>query len=233
MSWMAPPDPIPTRVQKQMVSHITFEAGDAKSEQPHPGRKMKPGASTSSSIVFMSDNDMKNYAAQRSAEHAELVMKHSCEHKRKDEGVIISPGGDLDTNGELIRPLPQTSVHINTQRPKDQFCITADPPSEEASLHTSINVNKKGQESHIIPADSADNYDEFRQRAIEQANMDRPGKSSDALTNPNYGYDSNYGFNLAGFKPTSSSPPEVERPPREIARRAHEANYKTDASNFY
>lgn len=234
MSWMAPPDPMPTRVQKQMVSHITFDAGDAKSEQPLPGRKMKPGANTSSSIVFMSDNDMKDYVAQRSAEHAELATRHNTEHKRKDEGVVISPGGDLDANGELIRKMPPPGVHISAQKPKDQFHITADPPSsEEVGLHTSISVSKKGQESHVIPSNNSASYDEFRQRAIEQAGMDRPGKSSDALSNPNYGYDMNYGFNQAGFKPTSTSPPEVERPPREIARRAHEANYRTDSSNFY
>lgn len=230
---MAPPDPVPTRIQKQMVSQITFETGDATAEQPLPGRRMKPGANTSSSIVFMSDNDMKDYAAQRSAEHAELATRHNSEHKRKDEGVLISPGGDLDANGELIRKLPPPSVHVSTQRPKDQFHIRADPALEEASLHTSIGINKKGQESHVIPSDSSATYDEFRQRAIEQASMDRPGKSSDALSNPNYGYDMNYGFNQAGFKPTSNSPPEVEKNPREIARKAHEANYRTDASNFY
>ncbi|TNJ29692.1 hypothetical protein GMRT_16345 [Giardia muris] len=224
MSWMQPPEAHVTRRIPQLESSIF---GPPEQQNGPTGRKPMP-TQNSSSIVFMSDGDLKDYASERSKAHAALAEKH--------RGAGLQQAGVLSTDPEPTTPSPShTSVALSKNRPQDQFHLTANLP-EAMENHPSITVTRKGQASNVLNLDSGspEQYDEFRRQACARSHYQCPGKqSADVLANPNYGYDKNYGFDANGFKPTDCLPSPPDQTVIRSPKTRITAYQPSDRHNFF
>lgn len=226
MSWMQPPEAPVTRRIPQLESSIF---GPPEQQDGATGRRTNQAQNTSS-IVFMSDGDLKDYASERSKAHAALAERH--------RGAGLQQAGVLSTVQEPTTPSPShTSVALSKNRPQDQFHLTANlPEADTMANHPSITINKRGQTSNVLNLDNAspEDYNEFRRQACARSHYQCPGKqSADALANPNYGYDKNYGFDANGFKPTDCVPSPPDQTVIRSPKTRVTAYQPSDRHNFF